>query len=268
MIWNSRRITATLLPLLVLFLAPLAVRAQEPSGQPLQPQPPRYLLGGVEPLLNDQMKVVNLLLDQKWRDARSLAHQQFLVLAGYVDQYPASTATGLLLEALADAGLGDESEALCRWQAARSLDPNLARADLSQFGAAGALLDSHAAPAAGAPEPLRLSAAEREEKAKEAGEVQRPQILSQSSPQYPPAARKAKVEGRVIVESIIDRNGGITNARLLQDQPLGLGLSAVEAICGWRFKAATLKGEPVKVYYVLTVNFKIEKNQPPSISNN
>jgi hypothetical protein len=79
MIWNSRQTTATLL--LALFLAPLAARAQEPSGQPLQPQPPRYLLGGVEPLLNDQMKVVDLLLDKKWREARSLAHQQFLVLA-------------------------------------------------------------------------------------------------------------------------------------------------------------------------------------------
>jgi len=266
MSWNSRKIAAPLLTLLVLSLAPLAARAQEPSGQPLQPQPPRYLLGGVEPLLNDQMKVVDLLLDKKWRDARSLAHQQFLVLAGYSDKYPASAATGLVLEALADAGLGDESEALCRWQAARSLDPNLARADLSQFGAAGALLASHAAPAPGDPEPLRLSAAEQE-KAKEAAEVQRPQILSHSAPQYPPAARKAKVEGTVVIESIIDREGGITNARVLRDQSLGLGLSAVEAVCGWRFKPATLKGEPVKVYYVLTVNFKIEKGPPPLISN-
>ena len=263
---NPRKTTALIL-LLVLFLAPLAVRAQEPSGQPLQPQPPRYLLGGVEPLLNDQMKVVNLLTDKKWREARSLAHQQFLVLAGYVDKYPASTATGLVLEALADAGLGNESEALCRWQAARSLDPNLARADFSQFGAAGALLTSHAAPAPGDPEPIRLSAAEQEKKAKEAAEVQRPQILTHSSPQYPPAARKAKVEGTVIVESIIDRDGSITNARVLQNQSLGLGLSAVEAICGWRFKPATLKGDPVKVYYVLTVNFKVEKGPPPLISN-
>lgn len=264
---NSRKITATLLPLLVLFLAPLAARAQEPVQPPLQPQPPRYLLGGVEPLLNDQMKVVNLLVDKKWRDARSLAHQQFLVLAGYVDQYPASTATGLVLEALADAGLGHESEALCRWRVAQSLDPNLAKADLSQFGAAGALLASHAAPAPGDPEPLKLSAAQQEKKTKEAGEVQRPQILTQLSPEYPPAARKAKVEGVVIVEAIIDRDGSMTNARILKDQPQGLGLSAVEAVCGWRFKPATLKGEPVKVYYVLTVNFKVEKNQPLPISN-
>jgi TonB family protein len=255
--WNSRKTIIALLPLLAVFLAPLAARAQEPSQPPLQPQPPRYLLGGVEPLLNDQMKVVDLLLAKKWREARSLAHQQFLVLAGYGDKYPASAATGLLLEALADAGLGSESEALCRWQAARSLDPNLGKADLSQFGAAGALLDSHAVKASTKdPDPLKLS-----------GEVEKPQLLSHSSPQYPPAARKAKVEGKVVVEAIIDKDGGINNARVLQDQPLGLGLSAVEAVCGWRFKPATLQGQPVKVYYVLTVNFTVEKGPPPAISN-
>lgn len=250
-------------------MAPLAAWAQESPQQPLQPQPPRYLLGGVEPLLNDQMKVVNLLTDKKWREARSLAHQQFLVLAGYVDKYPASAATGLLLEALADAGLGDESPALCRWQAAQALDPNLSRADLSQFGAAGALLQSHAGktPSGPEPEPLRLSATELEKQPKENPEVQRPQLIAHSSPQYPPAARKAKVEGTVVVESIIDRDGGIDNARVLQGQSLGLGLSAIEAICGWRFKPATLKGEPVKVYYVLTVNFKVEKSPPPPISD-
>jgi TonB family protein len=273
MTWNPRQRTAALLPfVLVALLVPSAAPAQETPAQPLQPQPPRYLLGGVEPLLNDQMKVVDLLAARKWREARTLAHQQFLVLAGYTDQYPASVATGLVLEALADAGLGDEGGALCRWQAAQHLDPNFAKGSLSSFGAPGTLLDSHSieAPPPGpspGPEPLRLPAADPEKKAKEALEVERPKILAQLPPQYPLAARKQKVEGTVIVESIIDRDGSILNARILKNQPMGLGISAVEAVCGWRFKPATLKGEPVKVYYVLTVTFKLEKSPPPLISH-
>ena len=47
---------------------------------------------------------------------------------------------------------------------------------------------------------------------------------------------------------------------------MGLGLAAAEAVCGWRFRPATLDGEPVKVYYVLTVNFEVEKGPPPLIS--
>jgi outer membrane biosynthesis protein TonB len=33
--------------------------------------------------------------------------------------------------------------------------------------------------------------------------------------------------------------------------------SALDAVCDWRFKPATLDGRPVKVYYTLTVNFEI-----------
>src|SRR5436305_1770678 len=125
MIWKR---ISPLLPFLALLLVPGSAPAQETS-QPSQAKPSRFLLGGVEPLLNDQMKVVDLLLAKRWQEARRVAHQQFLALAGYTDDYPASVATGLVLEALADAGLGDESLALCRWNAAQNLDPNLVKAD-------------------------------------------------------------------------------------------------------------------------------------------
>lgn len=270
MIWKR---IAALSPFLALLLVPGAVLAQQAS-QPSPPQPPRFLLGGVEPLLNDQMKVVDLLLAKRWREARRLAHQQLLVLAGYTDDYPASVATGLVLEALADAGLGDESLALCRWNAAQNLDPNLVKADLSNFGDAGTLLTRHAKPAAAAnpellnpTEPIRLDQAPSGKPPQSSGEVARPEILSKSPPEYPLAARKAKLEGKVIVEAVIEKDGHILQTRLLQTQPKGLGLSAVDAICGWSFKPATLKGEPVRVYYVLTVSFTVQKGAPPAISD-
>jgi TonB family protein len=233
---------AALLPLLI----PLAAPAQEAPQKP-QPQPAPLLFGGVEPMVPPQKEVVDLLVARHWQAARDLAHAQFLVLAGYVDQYPKLSATALSLEALADAGLGDQGRALCHWNVAQTLDVKLRDADLSAFGTAGELLKSHSGKL---PPPGQDPQTE---------DIKKPRLLSRPSPQYTPAARKAKLEGTVIVEAIIDKDGSVSSSRILKNQHLGLGLSALEAVCAWRFKPATLKGEPVKVYYVLTVNFSVQK---------
>jgi protein TonB len=62
----------------------------------------------------------------------------------------------------------------------------------------------------------------------------------------------------VIVEAIIDENGRVTNVKVLKGLPMGLDRSAVEAVQRWRFKPAMFQGRPVKVYYVLTVNFQVQ----------
>lgn len=94
------------------------------------------------------------------------------------------------------------------------------------------------------------------------GEVKAPEKISGAAPVYTELARKAHISGAVIVEAIIDEQGNVTHPRVLQGQPMGLDRSAVEAMQTWKFKPATLKGKPVKVYYVLTVRFK-EEQEPP-----
>ena len=89
------------------------------------------------------------------------------------------------------------------------------------------------------------------------GEVSRPEKISGSPPVYTDNARKAGVEGVVIVESIIDEHGDVTNTRLLQGLPMGLDRAALKAVKSWKFKPARFEGRPVKVYYTLTVNFQI-----------
>ncbi|MFL6258918.1 MAG: energy transducer TonB [Thermoanaerobaculia bacterium] len=253
-----KRITP-LLPFLFALAAPLA--AQAPSPPPAQPP---LMLGGVEPLMSRQKEVLDLLLAKKWEKAREAAKLQFVLLAGYVDQYPGLAATALALEALADAGAGDRDQALCRWKVAQALDPKLVNADLSAFGAAGELLRSQPAETE---EPKAAAQDGAEKPVKVGGEVTRPEIITHSAPLYPEAARRAKVTGTVVVESIIDKDGSVKNVRTLKDQPMGLGLSAMEAACAWRFKPAALDHKPVKVYYVLTINFDVQKGPPPPISN-
>lgn len=87
----------------------------------------------------------------------------------------------------------------------------------------------------------------------------RPEILHQVQPRYSEPARRAGVQGAVIVEAVIDEQGEVTQARVLQKLPMNLDRAAVEAIQQWRFKPAMMGGRPVKVYCTLTVNFTIQR---------
>ncbi len=90
------------------------------------------------------------------------------------------------------------------------------------------------------------------------GDVRPPEKISAPQPQYTEIARKARIQGVVIVQAIIDKQGSVTNVKVLKGLPMGLEEAAVDAIKQWKFKPAMLNGRPVTVYYNLTVNFKLQ----------
>ncbi len=90
------------------------------------------------------------------------------------------------------------------------------------------------------------------------GEVTKPVKIHAPPPNYTEIARKARIQGLVIVQAIIDKQGGVTNVRVIKPLPMGLSEEAVKAIKQWKFKPATLRGKPVDVYYNLTVNFTLQ----------
>ncbi|MCB1008712.1 MAG: energy transducer TonB [Acidobacteria bacterium] len=90
------------------------------------------------------------------------------------------------------------------------------------------------------------------------GDVRPPEKISAPQPQYTEIARKARIQGVVIVQAIIDKQGNVTNVKVLKGLPMGLEEAAVDAIKQWKFRPATLNGKPVTVYYNLTVNFKLQ----------
>lgn len=227
-------------------LASLPLAAQEPA-----------LFGNAVPLPWNTGPVHKELLAGKWKKARNLAQYEVPIIAGNFDTDPASVGTALALLAVAEAGAGDRDTALCHWNAAKTFNETLNEADLSVYGKAGAFLQDapqdEEKPSFDLGEALRKAKAEGQE-----SKVVRPQLLGRGKdPQYTPAARQAHVEGTVILESIIGENGRISNLRILQNLPKGMGIQALEAICHWRFKAAQKEGKPVKVYYALTVNFNL-----------
>ncbi|HEV7517660.1 MAG TPA: energy transducer TonB [Thermoanaerobaculia bacterium] len=160
----------------------------------------------------------------------------------------------MAMKALAQAGQGEADGAICRWQAAQTLEPLLYGADLSAYGAAGKLLEDH--PWGESVGPVKTVST----KGESSEQVQRPEIVTRRQPRFPGYAREYNSQGRVIMESVITAAGLPRNLALLTtDAVPGLEANALDAICDWRFKPATYHGAPVPVHYSLTINFEVRE---------
>jgi TonB family protein len=90
------------------------------------------------------------------------------------------------------------------------------------------------------------------------GEVTKPSKLYAPMPVYTEVARKARLQGVVVMEAVIDQDGCVVQPHVLKGMPMGLDSAAVMAVQHWVFAPATLAGRPVKVFYTVTVNFRVE----------
>jgi len=90
------------------------------------------------------------------------------------------------------------------------------------------------------------------------GNVLAPVRIHSPDPHYPEEARHARVQGVVILQTIINTDGNVTDVKVLKGLPSGLTEAAVAAVSSWRFKPATLEGMPVAVYYLVTVSFSVQ----------
>jgi TonB family protein len=95
------------------------------------------------------------------------------------------------------------------------------------------------------------------------GAVTKPERLYGPPPIYTEMARKARLQGVVILEGIIDRDGCVLGLHVLKPLPMGLDRAALDAVGAWVFAPATLDGKPVKVYYTLTINFMVPPGPAP-----
>lgn len=85
-----------------------------------------------------------------------------------------------------------------------------------------------------------------------------PEEIDRVVPRYPPMARRAGIAGPVVIRGIVRRDGTIDEVEIIRDLPYGLGEAAKDAVSQWRFRPATYRGEPIDVYYTVTVNFRLQ----------
>ena len=84
----------------------------------------------------------------------------------------------------------------------------------------------------------------------------KPRVLSRSPMQYPDDALKKKIKGYVVVNLLIDVDGSIEAAKVLQSSPPGVfDAAALSGIRSWRFAPGKYQGKPVKVWAKQKVRF-------------
>jgi len=88
------------------------------------------------------------------------------------------------------------------------------------------------------------------------GDIKEPKKLKNVSPVYPIEAQAARIQGIVIIEAIIAKDGTVRDARILRSVP-ALDEAAVTAVRQWEFTPTLLKDMPVEVVMTVTVNFTL-----------
>lgn len=87
--------------------------------------------------------------------------------------------------------------------------------------------------------------------------VTSPRVVKEVRPQYSPEAMKAKVQGEVVLKTVVNQKGEPTDIRVVQSLEESLDKEAVKALAGWRFEPGRRNGDPVRVEVEVRLSFKI-----------
>ncbi len=93
-------------------------------------------------------------------------------------------------------------------------------------------------------------------------DVQPPQVIAKAEPQYSEEARKAKLEGSVMLSLTVGSDGAAHDVKVVR--PLGSGLDekAVQAVNQWRWRPAMKSGVAVATRATVEVRFQLQDNPP------
>jgi protein TonB len=88
------------------------------------------------------------------------------------------------------------------------------------------------------------------------GEIQAPALVKRVPPVYPPLAASAGVEGLVILEATVGRDGRVEGVTVLRSVKL-LEKAAIDAVRQWQYEPLLLNGKPERFILTVTVNFSL-----------
>jgi len=121
-------------------------------------------------------------------------------------------------------------------------------------GVVGGLIS--AGPSGGAPPPPPPPPKKREA-IKVGGNVMESRLIRRIEPAYPELAKRARVQGRVILQVNVDEEGNVSDIKVSSGHPL-LNDAAINAVKQWKYSPTLLNGEPVPVYATVTVIFNLK----------
>jgi protein TonB len=81
-------------------------------------------------------------------------------------------------------------------------------------------------------------------------------LIRKTQPTYPALARSARIQGIVVLQAVISKQGTIENVTVLTGHPM-LIPAAIDAVRQWRYRPYILNNELVEVGTQITVNFSL-----------
>jgi protein TonB len=100
------------------------------------------------------------------------------------------------------------------------------------------------------PEPMTIK------RIRVASRVAEANLIHDVTPQYPPEAGRARIEGTVVLLAVIGTDGSVKDVRIESGLPI-LAQAAMDAVKQWRYKPYMIDGEPVEVDSRITINFTL-----------
>lgn len=84
-------------------------------------------------------------------------------------------------------------------------------------------------------------------------------LISSPAPAYPTQASGAQVQGEVIIEAVVGRDGEVIETRVVSGPPM-LREAALRAVQQWRYRPYEVDGKPAEIATTARVEFKLDGN--------
>ena len=102
------------------------------------------------------------------------------------------------------------------------------------------------------------SASKRPTQLSVSADVMAGNLVNKVLPVYPADARKARIQGTVVLQAVVGKDGNVENLRVISG-PSQLQQSALDAVRFWTYKPFLLNGDPIEVKTTVNVNFSLKQ---------
>ena len=87
-------------------------------------------------------------------------------------------------------------------------------------------------------------------------EIRPPKLVTRVEPRYPDALHRQNKSGLVVIQAIVNPDGSVGGASVVRHSDPEFDESALAAVREWKYDPAVLRGTPVRVYLIITINFR------------
>jgi len=91
------------------------------------------------------------------------------------------------------------------------------------------------------------------------GNVNAARLVSKVEPIYPEYAERQGIQGAVMLQAIISKEGSVMSLSVVNTADPDLARAAMTAVGQWHYQPTLLNGQPVEVVTTISVNFRLEQ---------